>query len=716
MSRIFIGVFVCCMAMLFQKAICSAASDVVIQGMVESTTGGFKFPDGTIATTAVAVGTGNFTATGYFALPNTTSPSTGVLTLSGNPFLHDFGATTNSFVGGNAGGAFTATGAQNTAVGYQSLYWLSTGSNNSAFGYGSMFATTTGYGNSAFGSASLTSNTTGYLNSAFGRETLLNNTTGYGNSAFGYEALYSNNGNLNSAFGIQALVSNTTGVSNNAFGANALWSNTTGLGNTAIGNSALTAATTANGNIAVGDTALGATTTGNNNAALGFHALWKNTTASGNDAFGYYALSSNTTGQYNTGVGDTALGSTTTGNYNTALGRHAGLYNTTGSNNIYLGFNAGPDVSHAALTNTIAIGANALVSQNNTMILGGAGANAVNVGIGTSTPGQALSVVGTIESTTGGFKFPDATTQTTAGISQTAGDARYLQLTGGTMNTGSSGVTINASASATSAGLTVNSSNTSQYGIYINESGYNGLRVDGTMSWANIYSVNTNSGSAWGVSGIADSASGSGVTGSSNNGWGVVARTTNGMALRAIVNSGGTGVAGDFTGNVAIHGTLSKTAGSFQIDHPLDPEHKYLNHSFVESPDMKNIYDGVVVLDANGAATITLPDWFGALNKDFRYQLTPIGAPGPNLHIAQEIANNMFAIAGGAAGLKVSWMVTGIRQDAYANAHRIPVEEDKPAAVQGKFLHPELFGAPASRSIVREPDGAGGVPDVSKMH
>jgi hypothetical protein len=44
----------------------------------------------------------------------------------------------------------------------------------------------------------------------------------------------------------------------------------------------------------------------------------------------------------------------------------------------------------------------------------------------------------------------------------------------------------------------------------------------------------------------------------------------------------------------------------FRIDHPLDPANKYLNHSAVESPDMKNIYDGVVTLDADGEAVVEL--------------------------------------------------------------------------------------------------------------
>jgi hypothetical protein len=135
-----------------------------------------------------------------------------------------------------------------------------------------------------------------------------------------------------------------------------------------------------------------------------------------------------------------------------------------------------------------------------------------------------------------------------------------------------------------------------------------------------------------------------------------------------------------FNGNVDINGTLTKDAGAFKIDHPMDPEHKTLSHSFVESPDMKNVYDGTVMLDANGRATVALPDYFEALNQDFRYQLTAIGAPGPNLYIAEGVQQNRFRIAGGRPYARVSWMVTGIRKDAYAEEHRIKVEEEKPAA------------------------------------
>jgi hypothetical protein len=149
---------------------------------------------------------------------------------------------------------------------------------------------------------------------------------------------------------------------------------------------------------------------------------------------------------------------------------------------------------------------------------------------------------------------------------------------------------------------------------------------------------------------------------------------------------------------VNVVGTLSKGGGSFKIDHPLDPANKYLYHSFVESPDMKDIYDGVAELDGSGEAVIALPDWFQALNKDFRYQLTTIGGYAP-VYIAAEVANNQFKIAGGKPGIKVSWQVTGIRQDAFANANRIPVEAEKVPADRGRYLYPEAIGAPASARI-----------------
>jgi hypothetical protein len=152
------------------------------------------------------------------------------------------------------------------------------------------------------------------------------------------------------------------------------------------------------------------------------------------------------------------------------------------------------------------------------------------------------------------------------------------------------------------------------------------------------------------------------------------------------------------TGNVAVVGTLSKGAGSFKIDHPLDPENKYLYHSFVESPDMMNIYNGNIVTDGSGKAVVALPDYFEALNMDFRYQLTVIGAFAQAI-ISKKVANNQFEIATSQPGIEVSWMVTGVRHDAFANKNRIPRETDKEAVNRGKYLHPAAFNLPAARGI-----------------
>ncbi len=157
--------------------------------------------------------------------------------------------------------------------------------------------------------------------------------------------------------------------------------------------------------------------------------------------------------------------------------------------------------------------------------------------------------------------------------------------------------------------------------------------------------------------------------------------------------------AGYFDGDVHVLGTLSKSSGSFKIDHPMDPENKYLSHSFVESPDMMNMYNGVITLDDQGNAIVQLPDYFETLNREFRYQLTAMGASMPNLYISSEVSSNQFAIAGGVAHAKVSWEITGIRQDPSALTNPIIVEEDKPDQHRGKYLDAKAYGHDDSRSI-----------------
>jgi len=194
-----------------------------------------------------------------------------------------------------------------------------------------------------------------------------------------------------------------------------------------------------------------------------------------------------------------------------------------------------------------------------------------------------------------------------------------------------------------------------------------------------------------GIYGLSTADNGTGVLGVSDfgaNPVGVSGQSFGGTSSRA----------GYFAGTVEVTGTLIKPAGSFKIDHPLDPANKYLYHSFVESPDMMNIYNGNVTTDASGDAEVTLPDWFEALNKNFRYQLTVIGTFAQAM-VAEEIKENRFKIKTSLPSVKVSWQVTGIRQDAYANRYRIPVEELKSKEEQGSYLHPEVFGQPEEQGV-----------------
>ena len=152
------------------------------------------------------------------------------------------------------------------------------------------------------------------------------------------------------------------------------------------------------------------------------------------------------------------------------------------------------------------------------------------------------------------------------------------------------------------------------------------------------------------------------------------------------------------TGDLDISGAISKGSGTFKIDHPLDPENKYLVHSFVESPDMMNVYNGNATTDANGIAIIELPQYIEASNKDFRYQLTPIGKFAQCI-VKEEVKGDKFIIQTDKPNVKVSWQVTGIRNDPYAKQNRVIAEEEKSPRDKGSYLHPEVYGLDKSRSV-----------------
>lgn len=281
----------------------------------------------------------------------------------------------------------------NSSYGYLSLSSNISGL-NAAFGTNTLSANTQGSANNAFGYDALSKNTTGHNNSAMGTGALSNNTTGFWNSAFGNSALNTNiTGNSNSAFGIYALRSNIQGTENNAFGGEALYSNTTGNQNQAFGTQALRANTTGRENNAVGAFALANNTTGSYNIATGNYSLTFNT-GNYNNAFGHRALGRNTEGSQNVAIGTEALSYNIIGNFNTAIGNKALEYIRYGSHNTAIGYQAGTAFYSYSLTNTTAIGSNAIVASDNSIVLGGtAGPFEVNVGINTTTPKAKLHII-----------------------------------------------------------------------------------------------------------------------------------------------------------------------------------------------------------------------------------------------------------------------------------------------------------------------------------
>jgi hypothetical protein len=260
--------------------------------------------------------------------------------------------------------------------------------------------------------------------------------------------------------------------------------------------------------------------------------------------------------------------------------------------------------------------------------------------------------------------------------------------------------------------------NTSNYGTGIHGLGYQGVPLEDANTGFSIGNQDL---------GVYGSANTAGVEGTSTGGIGVVgynkngsfAATTGGGNSYGVYgyanNIGGapvpatrygvygyatgaaTNYAGYFSGNVQITGSIAKGSGTFKIDHPLDPENKYLYHSFIESPDMMNIYNGNITTDANGYATVEMPAYFEALNKDFRYQLTVIGTFAQAM-VSKEMENGKFQVQTNQPNVKVSWQVTGVRNDKYAQAHRVVAEVEKEAELKGRYLHAAEWGMPASKS------------------
>jgi trimeric autotransporter adhesin len=419
------------------------------------------------------------------------------------------------------------------------------------------------------------------------------------------------------------------------------------------------------------------------------------------------------------------------------------------------------------------------------------------VGIGTDAPTSRLTVAGMIHSLSGGYKFPDGTIQTTAGIAPNLvvrslnglmGDLTLMPGANITITPGANSLTFAAtgllSTVAHDATLAGNGTATSPLGIALplsltgatptgnplvlihntgEGSGMNSVGANnpdahagtGVSGRGGISITNRGGTGVRGSGGDSDSATGGdGMTalgGNSNSamgGWGLTSfggnsvSGTGGIGIQAMggsVDSGlggggtaltafggdsiegfggvglfgsagtgalGNGLAGKFAGDVEINGDFNVTGvKNFKIDHPLDPANKYLYHAAIESSEVLNVYSGNVITDAKGEVVVNLPDWFEALNRDLRYQLTVIGTFAQAI-VAEKVRNNRFTIKTNAPGIEVSWQVTGVRSDVGLKRHPFKVEQDKPERERGTYLSPEAFNQPEELGVewARQPE------------
>ncbi|HTX75748.1 MAG TPA: hypothetical protein VMD29_06045 [Terracidiphilus sp.] len=478
-------------------------------------------------------------------------------------------------------------------------------------------------------------------------------TSGEGNGVMG-EAKSPN------AIGIRAQNDSTTGggglwaIASSSSGTSALFTNASGGGNLLVGNSGSGC-----------DSSTGKCTTVFTIDASGNETLAGNLNVSGALGFsGGLSGSSANTANNSAGV---------SGNENAITGIVYGVSGTTSSTTQ---FAAGVNGYEGATTGQVF----GVQGSTNSTTDSAAGVS----GFEGSATGAVIGVQGGTNSATAGAAgvsgFEGATTGQVSGVNGST-NSTTDQAAGVTAYEGG--------ATGNTRGLSANVASTGGYAVYGDASADSGFTVG-------VFGDNHSAGGV-GVLGKAQAAGGIGgeFVNTAGSGYLVVGQSGSKFTQVFSVDASGNGV---FAGNLQVKGTLSKGGGSFKIDDPLDPAHKYLSHSFVESPDMMNVYNGNIVTDKRGYATVVLPEYFEALNRDFRYQLTVMGQFAQAI-VAHKVDHNRFVIRTSKPNVEVSWQVTGIRQDAWANANRIPVEEDKPASEQGHYLHPELFGAPASKSI-----------------
>lgn len=230
----------------------------------------------------------------------------------------------------------------------------------------------------------------------------------------------------------------------------------------------------------------------------------------------------------------------------------------------------------------------------------------------------------------------------------------------------------------------------------------------------NGYGVRGQSTASHGVIGFSNVEAVVGVTTGANkaasHGYTSVAGSDGGWFVSAATTGDGVGVIGS-TGSAAGHGVqsfgrfMSTGTKAFRIDHPLEPETKFLSHYCSEGPEPMNVYSGVVTTGTDGFANVELPDYFASINRDPRIQLTvdDSGEDFVMVKVVGGIQDNAFRVRTSKPGVKVYWQVSGVRNDRFIQRYGAPVEVEKSPSEVGKYQHPELYDAEPSQGLRVQP-------------
>ncbi len=321
--------------------------------------------------------------------------------------------------------------------------------------------------------------------------------------------------------------------------------------------------------------------------------------------------------------------------------------------------------------------------------------------------------------------------------------------------------TISNPSSTSSVGTLITSGIGSGLTIQLNNAsnGARGLDVLQTGVGPGVFSSNANGNAIWGITSNYSTCA---ILGDNTTGEAVVGRATSGQSgIGAVVGrqegDGGYGVRGFVTGNGSIGvlgqvglsggvdgygvrgdtvnasgnaiGVYGKASGatqyamwaegrsattgtkSFVIDDPSDPTHKMIVHYSTEGSEPLNAYSGNATTDATGTAWVTLPSYIEEINRDFRYQLTPIGDFAQAI-VGHEIRAGRFQIRTDKPNIKVSWRVEGVRNDPFVKKYGAPDEVTKTGSWKGKYLTPDLYNAKDTEGAFYHHPAAGVLSDT----